>query len=141
MKKQPQFSWDEETGTALCLLETRDACYVGTATCAAADQDMKSEKTGCEIAYHRALINFLKHQREELRHELNGLKKYYYSINQSKNFNPKEYQTKMLRRQIQMREDDILDITDEIREHQIFLQDYFIKKAEFYKKIREGRNK
>lgn len=40
-----------------------------------------------------------------------------------------------------MREDDILDITDEIREHQIFLQDYFIKKAEFYKKIREGRNK
>ena len=134
-----QYQWDEDSGRALCLLEASNQCYIGTATCAEVDQDMKSEKTGCEIAYHRALINYFKHSKEQIKSELSGLNKYYYTINQSKYFNQNSYENKMLQHQIKIREQDLADISIEIRNEQIYLKDYITRKAEFYDKLRKKR--
>ena len=51
MKKTPFFSWDPETGSALCVLFDRDKTYYGTATCAAADKDMMSEEAKMELGF------------------------------------------------------------------------------------------
>lgn len=66
MKREPAFSWDPETGSALCLLFNKNDTYIGTAFCSPEDKDMMSEKTGCEIAYHRALIAALRARRDDL---------------------------------------------------------------------------
>jgi hypothetical protein len=81
---KPSFCFDSETGSSICILESKTKTYIGTAQCADDDRDMMSEKTGCEIAYHRAVLNSLLDYKETLKAELSGLKKYYYSVCQSK---------------------------------------------------------
>lgn len=100
---------------------------------------MMSEKTGCEIAYHRAIIHSLEDRLSDLKNELMGLRKYFYSINQSKYFNETDYAIIMLKHQMQQREDDI-DFTRElIKKEKNYLKNYMADKAEFYKKIRRNR--
>lgn len=118
------FNYDEETGSAICIIQDKENSYVGTAQCAVQDFDMKNEKTGCEIAYHRAIINYLKHYKIQLQLELKGLKKYYYSISQSKQYNPNGYMAKMLCKQIKNLNDDILDCGAAIEDERIFLSEY-----------------
>ena len=48
--KKPIFTWDLETGEALCVIKDKDKIYYGVAKCHPDDFDMKSEKTGCFIA-------------------------------------------------------------------------------------------
>lgn len=84
--KQPIFNWDPETGGALCIFQTKEKTYYGTAICAPKDRDMMSERTGCFIAEQRAILNMLRDKRDTLKIELKALKKYYYSMNKSKYF-------------------------------------------------------
>jgi hypothetical protein len=74
--------------------------------------DMLSEKTGGEIAFHRAKIHMITDQKDILTHELDGLLKYYYSIRQSKKFNKKDYAVRMLIRQIKIKQNDIDDLNE-----------------------------
>lgn len=136
---KPSFCFDPDLGSSLCVLESKTKTYVGTAQCAEEDRDMMSEKTGCEIAYHRAVLNSLIDYRETLKNELNGLKKYYYSVCQSKQFDKKSYMAKMLNRQILMREDDIATAQDLIHQEKEYLKNYLSDKAILYKKIRNIR--
>ena len=53
MIKKPFFEWDEETGSALCVLYYNDKVFVGEAKCHMTDMDMCSEKTGQQIALMR----------------------------------------------------------------------------------------
>lgn len=100
---------------------------------------MLSEKTGCEIAYHRAIINSLKDRRDELSIKLQGLKDYYYTMNCSKYFNEKDYPIRRLISQMEAYEDDIAITKDLIREEQEYLKKYMSDKAAFYEKIRYNR--
>lgn len=139
MKRHPQFFFYPEDGTSMCILSTKTKTFVGTATCREEDKDMMSEKTGCEIAYHRAIIRSLEDHLNELKLELSGLNKYLYSVNQSKYFDNNSYMARMLYSQITQREDDI-DITKQlIRQEKQALIQYMGDKAEFYKKIRRNR--
>ena len=79
--KKPVFTWNEEDGSALCVIYDKDKVYYGAATCHPKDKDMMSEKAGCELAYLRAALMGLRSVRDELKAELQGLKKYYYSMN------------------------------------------------------------
>ena len=139
MKREPRFYFNPENGSSLCVLSTKSKTFVGTAQCADSDRDMMSEKTGCEIAYHRATIRALEDHLEELKLELSGLKKYFYSVNQSKYYNPESYMAQMLISQMQQRSDDILITKNMIIEEKAFLKKYMSDKAEFYKKIRHNR--
>lgn len=139
MKHKPQFYFNPEEGSSLCILSTKSKTFFGTAQCTDIDRDMMSEKTGCEIAYHRATIHALEDHLEELTTELAGLKKYFYTVNQSKYYDPESYMAQMLIRQIQQRSDDILITKNMITEEKEYLKKYMADKAEFYKKIRRNR--
>jgi len=139
MKRKPAFSWDPETGSALCILYDRNNLYYGTAQCADQDKDMMSEKTGCEIAYHRAMISALRSHRDELQAQYQGLHNYYYSMNNSKYFDPESYPIRRLKDHLEMIKNDISVIKDEIKKEQNFLNLYITDKDNFYKKIRSNR--
>lgn len=107
MKNKPIFTWDESTGTASCILSDGEKIFTGFANCHPEDNDMCSEKTGCEIALRRAKINALKDYRNEVKVRLSALNQLYYSMNRSKYFNKKSYENKMLQRQIRLTNFDL----------------------------------
>lgn len=138
----PLFRWDPETGVASCVLLDGDNIFIGSATCSPEDRDMMSEKTGYHIAQYRAQISYLKHLRDNvLKPRLAALKQLYFSINKSKHFNDKSYETKMLRRQIYMTSSDLDLIKEDLVLLKQELNSYLDEKAKFYKKVRENRQK
>jgi hypothetical protein len=144
-KNQPIFEWDEESGKALCILTDGNDTFIGTASCAEADEDMKSEKTGCTIALYRAEIQYYRHIRDHiLKPSLGALNQLYYSINKSKRFNEKSYENKMLCRQISQKETDLDTINEMITTTQQNLKTYLDEKEKLFKRLRylkEVRNK
>ena len=69
----PVFDWDEESGVATCIIETKNRePIIGIARCSPKDQDMKGEKTGCFIAECRSTRNPFKEKKEnEIKTSLN----------------------------------------------------------------------
>lgn len=141
MKRQPYFEWSEEFGSAACILEdNKGNTFIGSAHCHEDDFDMKSEKTGCEIAFRRAKIEFFKHIRDnEIKPALAALKQLYYSMNHSKKFNPKSYENKMLQRQIRAKEFDLDTVQNMIADEMQSLKEYLESKDKFYQAIRKNR--
>ena len=142
MKKiKPIFHYDKETGCSTCIIETKYGKFSGTACCHPDDMDMASEKVGCEIAYSRAAIDSLKYERDNvIKPSLKALKQLYYSMNRSKRFNPKSYEYKMLRRQIECWEFDLSIINDMIDTERTWIRDYINTKEALYQSIRANRN-
>lgn len=139
--KKPIFNWDPETGGALCVFQTKEKTYYGTAICAPEDRDLMSEKTGCFIAEKRAILNMLRDQRDRLKIELKALKKYYYSMNTSKYFDETSYSIRRLVSQMKQLTEDIQSLQIEIAAQQEFLTYYITEKGKLFKKIRENRQK
>lgn len=142
MKKiKPIFHYDKETGCSTCVIETKYGKFSGTACCHPDDMDMASEKVGCEIAYSRAAIDSLKYERDNvIKPSLKALKQLYYSMNRSKRFNPKSYEYKMLKRQIECWEFDLAVIGDMIDTEKTWIRDYINTKEALYQNIRANRN-
>lgn len=142
MKKiKPIFHYDKETGCSTCVIETKYGKFSGTACCHPGDMDMASEKVGCEIAYSRAAIDSLKYERDNvIKPSLKALKQLYYSMNRSKRFNPKSYEYKMLKRQIECWEFDLAMIGDMIDTERTWIRDYINTKEALYQNIRANRN-
>ena len=142
MKKiKPIFHYYKETGYSTCIIETKYGKFSGTACCHPDDMDMASEKVGCEIAYSRAAIDSLKYERDNvIKPSLKALKQLYYSMNRSKKFNPKSYEYKMLKRQIECWEFDLAVINDMINTERTWIRDYINTKEALYQNIRANRN-
>ena len=140
-KAKPIFHYDKETGCSTCVIETKYGKFSGTACCHPDDMDMASEKVGCEIAYSRAAIDSLKYERDNIiKPSLKALKQLYYSMNRSKKFNPKSYEYKMLKRQIECWEFDLSVINDMINTERTWIRDYINTKEALYQNIRANRN-
>ena len=140
MKQEPIFNWDPEEGVASCIIKYKNQTFCGVAMCHEEDKDMMSEKTGMEIAYRRATIDYLKYVRDmELKPALKALKQLYYTMKHSTHFNPKSYENSKLQRHIRMYEFDLETINELIVDERKNLKDYIDKKDEFYKKTRIGR--
>ena len=139
MKHGPNFYFNPEDGSSLCVITTKSKTYVGTAQCLETDRDLMSEKTGCELAYHRAVIRALQDRLTELKSELAGLKKYFYTVNQSKYYDANSYMAQMLIRQIEQREDDIDATKKMIAEEKSYIKNFIVDKAKLYKQIRDHR--
>jgi hypothetical protein len=138
---QPIFDYNETTATATCCLEFDNQVFIGTAQAHPDDMDMASEKVGCEIAYSRAAIDSLKYERDNvIKPSLKALKQLYYSMNRSKRFNPKSYEYKMLKRQIECWEFDLAMISDMIDTERTWIRDYINTKEALYQNIRANRN-
>ena len=139
MKQEPIFNWDPEEGVASCIIKYKNQTFCGVAMCHEEDKDMMSEKTGMEIAYRRATIDYLKYVRDmELKPAFKALKQLYYTMKHSTHFNPKSYENSKLQRHIRMYEFDLETINELIADERKNLKDYIDKKDEFYKKTRIG---
>lgn len=140
MNHEPLFAWDNENGTASCILTDGNKQYIGVAFCHEDDRDMMSEKTGSEIAFRRAKIDVLRAYREEVKSSLKALRNFYYSINSSNKYNKDSYEAKMLKRQITLREKDLKFAKELIAQERSDLHKFITDKDEFYKKIRARRD-
>ena len=139
MNKKPEFYF--ENGISKCVLRTKYGIFEGIAKCHPDDFDMESEKVGCEIAYCRATIEALKHERDNIiKPSLNALKQLYYSMKHSKKFNPKSYENKMLWGQIQNWSFDLATINKMINTERTMLKNYIETKDNLYHNIRAQRN-
>ena len=141
MGHEPIFSWDEELGFASCILTDGENTYYGHAQCCPEDDEFRSEKTGCQIALHRACISMYKHYRDILKIKLSALNQYYYSIVQSKQFDSESYEVRMLLRQISMIKTDLATAKKMIADEKQSLKEYLSLKAELHTKIRRNRSK
>lgn len=138
---KPTFKWDDDKGIAICIIHTPYGDFGGSATCHTDDKDMMSEKVGCEIAYCRAAIKMLIYQRDcQIKPALKALKQLYYSMKHSKKFNPKSYESKMLRRQIENWEFDLDIVNDMLDTERKYVHDYITTKELLYQDLRTKRN-
>ena len=140
--KQQQPVFVQEENKTICKLYTENGTeIIGIATCHPADEDMKNNHTGCEIAFRRATINVYRYYKNDLKIRLGALKQLYYSMNRSKKFNEKSYENIMLQRQIHLLESDLATIKDLITTEKQNLHDYITAKENFYTVIRANREK
>ena len=140
MKYEPIFQWDEDMGIAECIISDGVNFFSAISQCNPSDLDMKSEKVGCFIALKRAEIKYLKHvKNNEIIPGLKALKQLYYSMNKSNSFNPKAYESKMLYRQIQHKENDLTAINEMIVDNADDLKSYMKEINTLYEKVRRIR--
>lgn len=140
MSKQPYYEWDESLGAAYCVLTYNNIKFKGEAICHPDDKDMQSKLTGQTIAEIRAMIKYLRHIRDnEIKPKLAALKQFYYSINRSKEYNKKSYESRMLYRQIRNYEKDLDAIKEEIARITNFMNEYITTKEAQYQLIRQHR--
>ena len=139
MIKSVKCEYDQDSRITYCYInDEKGRMYVGIAMCHEDDIDMLSWRTGEEIAYRRARMDYLRGQREaELKPRLAALKQLYYSMKHSSQFNPKSYENCMLQRQIRLLEFDLATIKEELANSQKNLKDYINGKDKIYKRIRE----
>lgn len=100
---------------------------------------MKSEKTGCEIAFRRAKIHAMQDYKNELKIKLSALNQLYYSMKHSTHFDEKSYENKMLQRQIRLINLDLDTAKEIITTEQKNLKEYINNKDNFYKNTRARR--
>ena len=137
MIKKPIFTWED--GEAICVITDGKKTFYGAASCHPEDEDMMSEKTGCEIALRRAKIKYYRYYRDTLKDKIATLKQFYYTINRSKHFNENSYENIMLQRQIRMTEIDLVTAKEMIAGEEQSLRTYIEEKDKFYKHIRKNR--
>lgn len=142
MTKEPYFDWDEESGRCLCAIEDeKHRPFIGTATCHTDDFDMKSRRTGEEIAYRRARIELITAAREDIKLQLAAYKQLYYSMSHSKQFDSKSYEARMLKRFIRRFEEELQLAKDVLAEEKGALKQYLEMKERLYLSIRAKRDK
>lgn len=138
--RQPEFTWDEQRGIATCTLFYKNKKFIGFANCHEFDADMKSEKTGTQLAIWRAEIKYYKHiKNNEILPSLQALKHLYSTMKNSKKFNENSYENKRLQKQIQNYEFDLKAINHELIVIQESIMNYIKEKDKFYKKIHKYR--
>ena len=123
-----------------CALYYKDNVFIGTAQCHEDDMDMRSSLTGGTIAEARAQIKLYQHiKNNEIKPALKALKQLYYSMNRSKHFNKKSYESKMLYRQIRLKEKELATTNEFIVDAKESLKEYLKNKEEIHQQIRERR--
>ena len=135
-----KYDYNSETGVAHIVILEGDKQFHGFASCHNDDEDFKSERIGMTIAEARAEINFLQHIRDnELKPALKALKHLYDNMTTSKHFNQHSYEARMLRRQIRIKENELIAIKQEINSRKQFISDYIQQKDELHEKLRKAK--
>ena len=134
------YKFDAERGIATVYILSGDLSFVGMAKCHKDDQDYMSEKIGLQIAEARAEISFLKHIRDnELMPAIKALRHVYGNMKTSKYFNLHSYEARMIRRQIRIKENDLIVIKQEINNRKQFVINYIKQKDELHERLRKAK--
>lgn len=136
------FETDISGKITTCILTDGTNTFHGIASCHDDDMEFRSSLVGQEIAYNRAVIEYLRHCRDtEIKPKLQILNHLICSMKNSKHFNPKSYETKMIFRQINLYNDILLGLKEEIAVIQRNTQSLIQSKNETYTKFRNVRKK
>lgn len=137
MNKEFNFIYNPKTGMSICDLVAGPYTIRTYAYCHPDDREFGSERVGCFIAEMRATIKYLQFKRDyEIKPALKTIKHLYDNIKTSKNYNPKSYETKMIRRQIRNLEKEINTINYDINSEKQYLFEYIQNKEILYDKYR-----
>lgn len=124
-------------GSSCCIIKYKDFEFVGEAQCHPDDMDFESERIGLQIAETRATIKAMRFVRDfEIKPQLKILQHLYGNMKTSTHYNPKSYEAKMLRSQIQAIENELAATNNAIADERKFLKDYIDGKDKFHQKLR-----
>ena len=130
-------NWDQEAGTAYCIIEYNGQKFGGYASCHPDDIPFLSPLTGGYIAECRADIKYYQHiKNNELYPQIKALKHLLNIIQQNKNYNPKSMEIKKLYKEIELKEKELTDIKEKIQEMKTSLNDYIKAKEKIHNRIR-----
>lgn len=134
------YYFDNEQGTAYCFITDGNKTYTGLAQCHEEDRPFMSERTGLQIAECRAEIAALKNIRDnELLPAYKALQHLQTNIETSKYYSPKAYETRMLRRQVCIKQNELAAIKQEIATLEQFLNDYIEAKNKLYHQLSQDK--
>lgn len=142
MKKrnEPKFTYKDNYTKCEVFDPKYGRTFIGEAYCHPDDADFQSLITGSTLAELRAERKALTAYKNDLRVKREALQQYFYSINQSKQFNPFSYEVNMLMRQIEMLKAEFEEIREQIKLLKVYEQKYIDEKDRVYKYLREKRN-
>lgn len=119
--------WDDvEKVSKTIIIDTfNNKKYEGIAKTAPDDISYAKEYVGETISQTRAKIEMLKDIRDnEIKPQIKILNHLYTNMSTSTRFNPKSYEAKMLRRQLQIKRADLEAINDLIESLKLYIKDY-----------------
>lgn len=138
MSKRPEFKFDGHTTYCTVFYEGRG--FTASTTCLPQDLDMKTDRVGMDIALQKAQIKCYKFIKNcELKPQLKCLKQLYESIRFGKEFNEHSHESRGIRRNIRLIEQDLDVINALIEIAEEDLVNYIHSKDEFYNKVRTHR--
>ena len=142
MEYKPEFSWDTESGTAVCILtDDKHRTFIGEATCHTNDFDMMSERTGCELAFRRAKLSYWRTVRDsEIKPALEALKHLYACMAHSTKFEANSYEARTIRKHIHQITFELTTIKELIASEYQGITDYIKGKDAVYNRIRKKGN-
>ncbi len=140
--RQPDFSWDEENKIAVCIItDEKGRVFVGESTCHPEDYDMASERTGCELAYRRAKLEYLRTVRDaDIKPALAALQHLYACMVHSTHFEVNSYEARTIRKHIRQTEFDLTTIKEMIAYEYQGITAYIKGKDKLYQRIRSKEN-
>lgn len=141
-KRKEEFDWNEARGICNCKITTSFGEFLGTASCHIDDFDMKSQRTGEQIAYHKALIKMLKYERDcILIPQIKVLEHVQSITNMKKDADSHCHAVITLKRQLHNFKFELQLIREAIDGERIQLREYINKKEEMYQHIRSKESK
>lgn len=136
-----RFSWNPGSGIASCELVYKGRTFKGEAHCHLDDYDFQSERTGCFIAECRAELAMLRYRKNcELKPALQALKHTYGLFVQSSKYNPNSHESKVLYKQIQLTNFELITVNNEITTLTQNLETYIKGKEKLYQRMRKVKN-
>ena len=141
MRTEIEYIKDERQATSICTIYDRDAEFVGIATCHADDIPYASELTGGHISEARAIIKYMQHQKLIVSNQLKCLRHVYGCIKSSSKHQPKSIESRLIRNQIRVKENELAEINSDIKDVKENLKEYItLKNKQFdrYKALAEN---
>lgn len=124
MSYKINYTWNEETGIAIYTMKDMETntTVIGKAQCHPDDKSKMSKYLGLEIAELRAKISVLRNIRDvEVKPQLKILKHLYTNMTTNKQYNPRSYEARMVRRQYKLQQQRLEDIKNTIQDCQEYL--------------------
>ena len=135
------FTWDETSGYATCALYVDGKKYCGDAHCCPDDLDMISKRTGYEIAYRRAEIQYIKYLKRRAYIAYKAIEHLYSTIRLSSKLNYESIEYKAITRELRNALCEYNSFKELLAERRNSLNTYISEKDKFYKQFRLGRFK
>lgn len=142
-KRKVDFDWFEDNGTCACTITTNFGKFHGFAFCHFDDLDMKSQRTGEQISYSKAIIEMLKHERDYiLKPQVIALEHVMSIINMKKETaDSSSHAAITLKRQLRNLKWELEIVRDNIDHERESLREYIDEKEKMYQKIRSKTDK